>query len=632
MKNKNNANTAWLLLAALLTCGTAFAQNKGDEDKDMSNKARQRDQLVIDNAKNGWWTQSMKTHEQRITWWREAKFGMFIHWGVYSLPGGEWKGKKVGGYAEHLMRKEKITRADYLALAHRFNPVKFDADAWVRAAKQAGMNYFVITAKHHDGFAMYDSKVSDFNIMAQTPFKRDPMKELAAACKKYGVKFGFYYSHAFDWEHPDAPGNDWEYKNPGGDLNLFGGRDWFDAHPELLPKAVKYVNEKAIPQIKELLLNYHPDIIWFDTPHKLPLSENIRILEAIRETDPNVVVNGRLVRAGDANFGDYKNTADRPAEFYPVEGDWEAIPTTNESYGYSKFDSSHKSVGFFIQLLAKAVSRGGNLLMNIGPKGDGEMDTRDLAILKGIGEWTAANKASIYDARPSVLPMQSWGVTTQKDNLIYLHVFNWPKDGKLQAGGLLSSINKAYLLQDKNKKALTVNVKNRVLEIDLPRNAPDTNNTVIVLEVKGEVKSGTLRSVASNMPTRLLAFDALLQGKGFGFGDGKTGRYYVDGWKSKNQTVSWNFDLAKTTNFKVIIKYIAPPADAAGTYTVLFNDMTFEQKVTTPEKENSVTTTELGTTVLAAGKNVITIAPVTIEKKELMKLLEVILVPVEMNK
>lgn len=632
MKKRKNYNTACLLLTVLLIGGTAAAQNKGDEDKDMSNKAKQRDQLVIDAAKNGWWTQSMKTHEQRITWWRDAKFGMFIHWGVYSLPGGEWKGKKVGGYAEHLMRKEKISRAEYLELAHHFNPAKFDAEAWVRVAKQAGMNYFVITAKHHDGFAMYDSKVSDFNIMTQTPFKRDPMKELAAACKKYGVKFGFYYSHAFDWEHPDAPGNDWEYKNPGGDLNLFGGRDWFDAHPELLPKAIKYVNEKAIPQIKELLLNYHPDIIWFDTPHKLPLSENIRILEAIRETDPNVVVNGRLARGGDTNFGDYKNTADRPAEFYPVEGDWEAIPTTNESYGYSKFDNSHKPIGFFIQLLAKAVSRGGNLLMNIGPKGDGEMDVRDLTILKGIGEWTAVNKASIYDAKPSVLPMQSWGVTTQKDNLIYLHVFNWPKDGKLQVGGLVSSINKAYLLQDKNKKTLTTNAKSRVFEIEVPRNAPDTNNTVIVIESKGEVKVTPLRSVASNIPTRLLAFDALLQGKGFGFGDGKTDRYYVDGWKTKNQIISWNFDLAKTTNFKVIIKYIAPPADAAGEFRVLFNDMAFDRKVVATDKGDNVTTMELGTTVLAAGKNSISIVPVAIEKKELMKLLEVILVPGETNK
>src|SRR5688572_6029438 len=331
---------------------TASAQTTGDEDKEILNRAKQRDQQAIDDALNSWWIASMRTHEQRTKWWREAKFGMFIHWGIYSLPGGEWKGRKVSGYAEHLMRKEEISRGEYLELAQQFNPVKFKAEEWMLNAKKAGMKYFIITAKHHDGFALYDSKVSDFDIIDQTPFKKDPMMELSVAAKKHGIKFGFYYSHAFDWEHPDAPGNDWEYNNPGGD-KLIGGANWYDIHPELLPKAQKYVNEKAIPQIKELLTKYHPDILWFDTPHKLPLSENIRILKAIRETDKNVVVNGRLARNSATNFGDYRNTADRPAEFYPVNENWEAIPTTNESYGYHKFDSSHKSVSHFIQLIAR---------------------------------------------------------------------------------------------------------------------------------------------------------------------------------------------------------------------------------------------------------------------------------------
>lgn len=255
----------------------------------MANNVKTRDQKAIDEAVNGWWSVSMKTRDTRLAWWKDARFGMFIHWGIYSLPAGEWEGKNTGGYAEHLMRKAKIPRSTYLELAHRFDPVKFNADKWVRAAKYAGMRYLIITAKHHDGFAMYNSQVSDYNIVKQTAWKHDPMVDLAAACKKYGLKFGFYYSHAFDWEHPDAPGNDWDYQNPGGDLNLFGGRDWYDQHPELLPKAVNYVDKKAIPQIKELIIKYHPDILWFDTPQKLPLSENIRILKAIRETDPNIV-------------------------------------------------------------------------------------------------------------------------------------------------------------------------------------------------------------------------------------------------------------------------------------------------------------------------------------------------------
>lgn len=605
------------------------AQTTGDEDKEMFNNGKARDQKAIDEAINGWWTASMKNHDQRIQWWRDAKFGMFIHWGVYSLPGGEWKGKKVSGYAEHLMRKEKIPRAEYLELAHKFNPTKFNAEEWVKNAKAAGMNYLIITAKHHDGFAMYDSKVSDYNVVKQTAWKHDPMADLSAACKKYGLKFGFYYSHAFDWEHPDAPGNDWDYKNPGGDLNLFGGREWYDLHPELLIKAQHYVDEKAIPQIKELLIKYHPDILWFDTPQKLPLSENIKILKAIRETDPNVVVNGRLVRFANSNFGDYKNTGDRPAEFAPVKGDWEAIPTTNESYGYSKFDDSHKPVGFFVQLLAKAASRGGNLLMNIGPMGTGEMDPKDVNILKGIGAWIDKNKESIYKTSASPLPLQSWGVTTLKDNKIYLHVFNWPPDGRLIVGGIKSPVSKAYLLTDPQKKNLKINSLNAEdISIEVPHNAPDTMSTVVVLEMKGKIETDSIRFVQSNVPTRLLAFDAGLIGKGFGFGDGKANAYYVDGWKSIDQKVSWTFRTNEATAFKVIIKYVATP-ETEGIYKIDIGSNSFKKKVSSSSKGNKIIIEEIGTVKLSGGVNEISITPVDITKSELMKLLEVQLIPVD---
>src|SRR5678815_2777765 len=460
---------------------------------------------------------------------------MFIHWGVYSQAGGEWKGKKVSGYAEHLMRKERISRTDYLQLAHQFDPEKFNAEEWVKNAKAAGMHYMIITSKHHDGFAMYPSEVSDFNIRKPTPFQRDPMAELSAACKKHGLRFGFYYSHAFDWEHPDAPGNDWEYKNPGGDLNLYGGREWYDLHPELLEKAKKYVDEKAIPQIRELLKNYHPDILWFDTPQKLPLSENIRILKSIREIDSNVVVNGRLVRFADSNFGDYKNTADRPAEFYPVTGDWEAIPTTNESYGYHKFDSSHKPVSHFIRLLASAASRGGNLLMNIGPKGDGTFDQPDKKILEGIGKWMEKNNESIYGTTASGLALQSWGVTTMKKSKLYLHVFRWPTDGKLYIGGLSGDPGSAHLLGVPATKLPIIILNTTDVYIKLPLKAPDTINTCLVLELKRKFHpdvtvyiNDSIRFIAPNSrQDRLLAYDATQQGKGFSFGDGKTDRYYV---------------------------------------------------------------------------------------------------------
>ena len=617
------------ILCFSISALTATAQDKGDEDKTMANTVKIRDQKAIDEAVNGWWSASMKTRDSRIAWWRDARFGMFIHWGIYSLPAGEWDGKNTGGYAEHLMRKAKIPRSTYLELAHRFNPIKFNADKWVQTAKYAGMRYLIITAKHHDGFAMYNSQVSDYNIVKQTAWKHDPMIDLAAACKKYGIKFGFYYSHAFDWEHPDAPGNDWDYQNPGGDLNLFGGRNWYDLHPELLPKAVNYVNTKAIPQIKELITKYHPDILWFDTPQKLPLSENIRILKAIRETDPNIVVNGRLARgSNDLQMGDYKNTGDRPAEFFPATGDWEAIPTTNESYGYSKFDKSHKPVSFFIRLLAKAASRGGNLLMNIGPMGNGEFAFEDMAILKGIGSWMSKNSASIYKTTKTPLPYQSWGVSTRKNNLLYLHVFNWPKNGKLTVGGLKSTVRKAWLLTDPDKKELTFSRVNPLdIVINLSGRAPDTCNTVIAMETTGQIETDTLRLLASTGTiNRLLAFDARLKGKGFGFGDGKTNSYYVEGWKKADQSVNWDFRLTEPATYKVLLKYVADTVDE-GTYELSVGGFKVKDAIAAIPKGAQVNEHALGTVTLEPGVHSLTISPVEIKKAGLMKILEVQLVP-----
>jgi alpha-L-fucosidase len=623
-----------LSLLGLLLCTSlsfsAAGQVAGDEDKEMFNRARDRDSQAIEEARKDWWTASMKTHEGRVQWWRDARFGMFIHWGVYSLPGGEWKGKKVGGYAEHLMRKEKISRKDYGELAHRFNPAEFDAEEWILTAKKAGMRYFIITAKHHDGFALYDSKVSDFDIVDQTPFRRDPMAELAAAAKKHGMKFGFYYSHAFDWEHPDAPGNDWEYNNPGGD-KLLGGANWFDTHPEWLPKAQNYVQQKAIPQIRELIEKYHPDILWFDTPHKLPLSENIKILKAIREADPKVVVNGRLVRSAAANFGDYKNTADRPAEFYPVSGDWEAIPTTNESYGYSRFDDSHKPAGHFIRLLANAVSRGGNLLMNIGPMGNGAFDGRDLKILEGIGAWMDKNGESLFGAQGTSLPLQNWGVTTRKGSKLYLHVFHRPTDGRLVVGGLKSAVGKAYLLSDPQKQLSLTRISEKDVVIFTGNLAGDSSNTVLAVELKEELATDSIRYVSSSVPvTRLLAFDAKQQGGGFGFGDGKKDRYYVEGWKSPDQFLSWDFRTSAPVRFKVVATYLASEKSGGRFQAHIGN-----QKIGTPvliEGAPGKVVREIGETVLLPGRHSLSLKPVEITGQELMKLLEVQLIGVDTNK
>lgn len=606
--------TTVITAALLAASATGFAQFKGDDDGILMQKAASRDSIAIAEAVDGWWTASMKNHDARIAWWREAKFGCFIHWGVYSVPGGEWKGKKVGGYAEHLMRKEKIPREEYAQqLIQTFNPVDFNAEEWVKLIKSAGMKYLIITAKHHDGVAMYPSAIGNYTI-GQSAFKRDPMQELSAACKKYGIRFGFYYSHAFDWEHPDAPGNDWDYQNPGGDKNLYGGTNWYDHHPELLPKAVKYVDEKSIPQIRELLTKYHPDIIWFDTPHKLPLSENIRILKAIRETDPNVVVNGRLARSPAVSFGDYKNTADRPAEFYPVEGDWEAIPTTNESYGYSRYDNSHKPAPFFIRLIAKATARGGNLLMNIGPMGNGVIDPRDTVILHSIGQWLQTNGQSVYGAGASPLPLQHWGEVTKKGDKLYLHVFNWPANGQLVLGGLQGKIKSASLLA--TGRALRFKNNQTDWTFAVPAQAPDTVNTVIVLETEGTVKGDEARLLASKEENILRAFDAELHGKGLGYGDGKAGKDYVQNWKKQDQWLSWKIRLNEPAVLQVRLQYIKEDAANGSTFTLTAGGRKIEGTV----GANDV----YGTFELPAGTYDLELKPGNI-KGELMKLQDVIL-------
>jgi alpha-L-fucosidase len=575
-----------------------------------------------DSPEMSWWRDSMKTRDERLGWWREARFGMFVHWGVYSGPGGTWQGRPVKGYAEHIQRMLKIPIPVYREqVAGKFNPTEFNADEWIRAAKEAGMGYFIITAKHHDGFAMFDSKVSDYNIVKATPFKRDPMKELQAACRKYGLKFGFYYSHAFDWGDANAPGNDWDYDNPGGDRNLHGGRNWWEASPEFLPKVRKYVNEKAIPQLLELIKNYDPDILWFDTPHKLPDSENIRIMKAVREAKPGIVINGRLAR----NSGDYASTADRPAEFAPHDGDWEGIPTTNESYGYNQNDHSHKPASHFIQLLAKAAARGGNVLMNVGPMGNGKMDPKDLEILAGIGEWWRANGESIRGTTRTPLPVQAWGESTCKGNTLYLHVFDWPRDGRLVVGGLKSDIKNVRMLATSRTAPLSAQRVNALdIEIEgLPTAAPDKVDSVLVVECSGAPQADKSRLLISSLRNTLRVFDGELHGKTIRFGAGKTRDADVENWSNKSDSISWPVRVNESASFELRADYDTPTDSAGSTFTVRLGTNTISG-IIKPGEQRSL---KLGTVKLSSGAFDIQVIPEKISSPELMRLRALILVP-----
>lgn len=552
--------------------------------------------------------------DARVAWHKDVRFGCFVHWGVYADPAGEWKGRKGGGYSEHIMRQLTIPRQVYLdEIARPFNPAKFNADEWVRLMRDAGMRYLIITSKHHDGFAMYPSKVSDFNIrVTKFPQDRDVMAELSAACKKYGLKFGFYYSHAFDWEHPDAPGNDWDYKNPGGD-KLLHGKNWWENYPQFLAHAKKYVDEKSIPQIRELIETYHPDIMWFDTPSKLPPSENRRILAAVREFGPDVVVNGRLL----GNYGDYKNTADRPAYFPETSGLWESIPTTNESYGYHRNDHSHKTPAHFVQLLAMTVGKGGNMLLNIGPRGDGAIDPVDVKILNGVGEWMRAYGESIYGCDRTPLPVQRWGTSTRKGNRLYLHVFDWPKDGKLVVAGLKSTPAAVSYLggsEVSGKYSTFRRLNENDVELTLPPSAPNATDSVIVLDfAEAPAANKAIRlSPERGAMTALHVMDGALSGKGIRYGDGKRTRDVTEEWTSTDATVTWKIRVTEPTRFRVAVNYNTAKKTDGGVLDIAVAGQALSLNITPTPNVSYFRTEAAGEIVLRPGEHIITARPAKI--------------------
>jgi alpha-L-fucosidase len=515
-------------------------------------------------AQAGWYGEALKTRDQRLAWFRDARLGTFIHWGPYSVLGGQWDGQPNPGYAEHIMRVDRIPLKTYKSeVAAKFHPDKFDARAWVKQIKAAGSRYIIITSKHHDGFAIWPSDVNPYNIRDVSGFKRDPLKELVDAARAEGLHVGFYYSHAYDWEDPNGIGNDWDYDTPGGSSRNIGGKEWWNAKPEFTDNTEKYLRTKAIPQVQELIKRYHPDILWFDTPSKLPFYQQAEVVEAVRKADPNVVVNGRAASMAGVNLGDYLDTADRPAELRPTPGDWEAIPTTNESYGWDTLDTTHKPVGYFIQLMAKAAAKGGNILLNIGPRGDGTLDSPDVAILAGIGKWMAVNGDSIHGTQRTPLDRQTWGDSTVKGNRLYLHVMNWPSTGKVIVGGLTSTVKTAYLMGDPAHKPLTVKRLNaHDVQVGVPGVPPDPYDTVIVVETTGPVKGETGRLIDMQWgSTQLHAFDAQTIGQGLTYGDGKVTHDFVDGLETPGNALQWSIRPTASAKATVAVTYSTASAD-----------------------------------------------------------------------
>lgn len=588
--------------------------------------------------------------EARTAWWREARFGMFIHWGVSSHLGGYWKGEPLQGYAEHIQRARRISMADYRReVVEKFNPTRYDADAWVRLAKETGMGYLIITAKHHDGFAMYDSKVSAYSIVKATPFGRDPMPDLAAACRRHGLKFGFYYSHAFDWGEENGPGNDWEWENPGGD-RLLHGSDWWLSHPDFAARARTYVDEKAIPQIMELIHGYAPDILWFDTPHKLPPEENYRIFAAVRRAAPHITINGRIFSDRDTDYvalTDYINTGDKPGIFAPQLREWEGLPTTNNSYGYNAADRTHKPAGHFIRLLAMAAARGGNILLNAGPTSDGIIDPLDVEIFRGIGRWWSVNGESIRGTSASVLPRQPWtGECTRKGSTLYLHVFEWPRDGVLRVCGLVTPVTRAHLLAPAGSSFAAPRVT-RLNPLDLvisglPTEAPDPAVSVLALECETVPVADEAQWLDEKAPAILVhGFDARRQGSlQFRAGRGADDAWVVN-WLKPGDGLFWTVRLDRPATFDLALLYDAPEgtnrsrqvegdagkelqraaSGAAGSYVVNVDAQVIARTV----RPGLDVLEPLGRVTLAAGRHEIRVTAREVTGEELFRLRRILL-------
>lgn len=399
---------------------------------------------------------------KRLAWWQDARFGMFIHWGLYAQDGCHWNGQY--GRSEHMMLRLQIPIVEYEKIADEFNPVEFNADEWVKIAKEAGMKYMVITAKHHDGFAMFNSPVNSFNIVEHTPWKRDPIKELAEACEKQGLKFGVYYSLGRDWHDPNC-------NSKGG--NRSNTWDYPDEEGKVLEK---YIEGKVKPQLTELLTQYNPAIIWFDTPELVTKEQSLEILKLIHDINPDCIVNQRIGN----RLGDYAVREQK----IPEGGEpkpWESCITMNHTWGYNKLDKEYKNVETLIYSLVDIASKGGNFLLNVGPTGEGLIPELSVSRLKQVGDWLNVNGEAIYGTSACPFGTFDWGRCTKKEEkghkVLYFTLFDWPKDGVLTIDHELD-IEKLLMLANPDYK-VTFKKEGSNTVVYLPDVAQDPVATVL---------------------------------------------------------------------------------------------------------------------------------------------------------
>jgi alpha-L-fucosidase len=539
--------------------------------------------------------ETTEQRDARMAWWRDARFGLFIHWGVYSVPAGTYHGEKIPGIGEWIMHRAKIPVADYKSFAREFNPVKYDPKAWVKMAKDAGMKYIVITSKHHDGFALFDSKVTDWDVVDATPYGKDLLKPLVREAKKAGLKIGFYYSQAQDWNHPGGAKSGYkegEYWDPAQ-----GGS--FDT----------YLKEIAYPQVREILTHYDIDILWWDTPVWMT-KERADLLRPLLALKPGLITNNRL-------GGGYKGDTDTPEQHIPATGiegrDWEVCMTMNDTWGYKSYDDNWKSTEDLLYKLIDIASKGGNFLLNVGPKPDGTIPQASIDRLAEVGEWMKVNGESIYGTSASPFRRPWWGRCTRKvlDNgntRLYLQVFDWPEDHLLTVPVKNVSAG-CFALADKNRTFSTTQGENG-LTIDLQGEAPDKIASVIVLDIEGSPivpdqniipdAEGALRLKPdeSNLENRSYTSDdhaRLIRGQE---------RSYIT-WKSNRTWMEWPVEIPSATRFDVFVTLAA--SHPGNRIQIQAGEVKQEFELPDTREPDQFERVKVGNLEMPAGKSLVTV-------------------------
>jgi len=481
-------------------------------------------------------------NSERGQLFNEGNYAMFIHWGLYSQLANQYKGKTSYGIGEWIMheRMAGIPVSDYREVAKDFNPTEFDADAIVKLAKDAGMKYVVITSKHHDGFAMYDSFANDFNIVDATPYGRDPMNDLAAACKKYGLGLGFYYSHNKDWTFPGANGG--PAKTPEGEDADFS----------------YYFENKCRPQVEEITSNYGPiELVWFDTPGGMPKKYVDELVAITRKNQPNALVSGR---AGHG-LGDYVTHGDMEVPDGNVDGMWETVDTTNDSWSYAWYDENWKTPKEIVERLVSTVARGGTYMLNVGPRGDGTVPIEAQLALRKSGEWIQRYPFVVYDTEASpwgrALP---WGDITAKNNKLFLTIFTMPDGRTLNLSGLKNDIQSVHIFDGGVKQPLTFRKDGDWTRIELPLVITEDLAPVIEIDLVGDPEVDPVWGIDPNVPTRLLAefaevSDAVQKEVRWmeKFGEWKH-TYQVSSWQTDGQA-TWEVDILEPGYYQVDLTY-----------------------------------------------------------------------------